>query len=47
VKEAKKKKRVAQAVQLADRVARVELIFDKNQVDKLKGDNLRDHLSKI
>jgi len=44
VKEAKKKKCVAQAIQLADCVAKVELIFDQSQVDKLKGHNLRDHL---
>ena len=44
VKEIKKKKRVAQATQLADRVAKVTLIFDKSEVDKLKGDKLRDHL---
>jgi len=44
VKEGKKKKRAAQAVQLADRVAKITLIFDKSEVDKLKGEKLKDHM---
>ena len=44
VKEGKKKKRAAQAVQLADCVAKITLIFDKSEVDKLKGEKLKDHM---
>ena len=44
VKAGKKKKREAQAAQLADRVGKVTLIFDKNEVDRLKGEKLKDHM---
>ena len=44
VKAGNKKKREAQAAQLADRVAKVTLIFDKDEVDKLKGEKLKDHM---
>ena len=44
VKETKKRNRVVKANQLADRIAKIELIFDKGKIDKLKADNLRDHL---
>lgn len=44
LKEERKKKRTAQAVQLADRVAKITLIFDKSEVDKLKGEKLKDHM---
>ena len=44
VKEGKKKKCAAQAIQLADCVAKVTLTFDKEEVDKLKGNALRDHM---
>ena len=40
VKEGKKKKRAAQAIQLA----KVTLTFNKEEVDKLKGNALRDHM---
>ena len=44
IKEVNKKKRAAQATKLADRVAKVKLIFDKKKVDRLRGDDLRDLL---
>ena len=44
LKAGKKKKHEAQAAQLADRVAKITLIFDKSEVDKLKGEKLRDHM---
>ena len=44
VKAEKKKKHEAQADQLADHVAKITLIFDKGEIDRLKGEKLKDHM---